>query len=119
MNQQIEEVAREIVSKITKHLCGRSIEFYSEITQIELAAFVIPHLAKISAVEKQKSNEAEQAFVVELCVKLQERGIDTSDWDGDDSAAIIIANNFHGLLDTLRTSNSELQSRVAVMRGLL
>lgn len=57
-------------------------------------------------------NEVEQAFVMRLCERLNEFGIDTSDWDSEDDPATAIADCFGTLLQDEKDETIDAQQKV-------
>jgi rubredoxin len=59
--------------------------------------------------QDQQTTDIEQAFIERLETHLQGHGIDTSDWDGEDDPAYIIATCFRSLLDNKKCPDCKLR----------
>jgi len=56
------------------------------------------------------SNDEDTMVVQDFCKELQDRGIDTSNWDGDESPEYICAYNIACLINDFKEKNIELRS---------
>lgn len=75
------------------------------------AADLLDKLARMEAYNE--ASEEVQGFIVDVLEHLEKAGVDTTDWDGDDSAACILAQGIAGRINDMRDAADKAEAAYA------